>query len=229
LVGFDTTHKGIRLLYDVTRNYLTTWWGFEVVDDGDIVILNEDQGPVVAATGRKDASHPFIILSAARGDPTIMSIASEYEDIGGFCRILYKPGGPSRLREILKLCIHALDVDNFSSSPLMISPNGDAGHGSTDPKERSASFSNIPWYNSDSDMYIGPRPGMTRSLTAHPLPVVRRPLSITSESVDSDTPVPTITFGSAGTILRSSVGTLDSERRFRVLVVEDNGILRNLL
>jgi len=41
--------------------------------------------------------------------------------------------------------------------------------------------------------------------------------------------VPTITFGSSGTILRSSVGTLNSEHRFRVLVVEDNGILRNLL
>ena len=231
LVGFDTTHRGIRLLYDTTRNYLTTWWGFEVVDDGDIVILNDDPDPVVAATERKDTSHPFIILSAARGDPTLMSIASEYERIGGFCRILYKPGGPSRLRDILKLCVHAHNIGDSCNSPPMIPPNGDAGHSSTDPKERSASLSNIPWYMSENT-YIGSRPGMTRSLTVHPLPVVRRPLSTASESVESvdpDTPVPTITFGSGGTILKSSVGTLDSEHRFRVLVVEDNGILRNLL
>lgn len=202
-----------------------------MVDDGDIVILNDDPGPVVTATERHDTSHPFVILSAARGDPTVMSIASDYEHIGGFCRILYKPGGPSRLRDILKLCIHALDIGDSRNSPPMVSLNGDAGHRSTDPKERSASFSNIPWYNSE-DTYIGSRPGMTRSLTAHPLHVVRRPLSTASESVESvdpDPSVPTITFGSAGTILRSSVGTFDSEHRFRVLVVEDNGILRNLL
>ena len=226
LVGFDTTHKGIKLLYDTTRNYLTTWWGFEVVDDGDIVILNDERGPVVAATERQDTSRPFIFLSAARGDPTIMSIASEYERIGGFCRILYKPGGPSRLRVILKLCVHAL---NGHSAP-MLSPNGDAGHRSTDTKERFVSGSSHPRRNSE-DIYR-PRPVMTpRSSTAHPLPVVRRPLpsSESVETVDPDNPVPTITLGSGGTILRSSVGTLDSERRFRVLVVEDNGILRNLL
>ena len=227
LVGFDTTHRGIRLLYDTTRNYLTTWWGFKVVDDGDIVILNDDPGPIVAATKCQDTSHPFIILSAARGDPAIMSIASEYESIDGFCRILYKPGGPSRLRDILKLCVHALDIGDSCNSPhMLLSPNGDR----STPKERSASFSNIPWYNSE-DTYIGPRPGMTRSSSAYP---IRRPLPTASEkesveSVDPDTPVPTITFGSGGTILRSSVGTLDSEHRFRVLVVEDNGILRNLL
>lgn len=231
LVGFDTTHKGIRLLYDTTRNYLTTWWGFEVVDDGDIVILNDDRGPVVAATECQDTSHPFIFLSAARGDPTIMSIASEYERIGGFCRILYKPGGPSRLRVILKLCVQALDTGHSCNSAPMVSPNGDASHRSTDTKKRSASGSSIPRRNS-GDTYR-PRPAMTpRSSTAHPLPVVRRPLSTASEpveTVDPDTPVPTITLGSGGTILRSSVGTFDSEHRFRVLVVEDNGILRNLL
>ena len=231
LVGFDTTHKGIKLLYDTTRNYLTTWWGFEVVDDGDIVILNGDRDPVIAATERQDTSRPYIFLSAARGDPTIMSIASEYERIGGFCRILYKPGGPSRLRVILELCVHALKTDYSCDSSPMVSPNGDAGHGSTDTKEQSDSRSSIPRRKSE-DMYIRSRPGMTpRSLTSHPL-LVRRPLATASESteaVDPDTPVPTITLGSGGKILRSSVGTLDSEHRFRVLVVEDNGILRNLL
>jgi hypothetical protein len=231
LVGFDTTHKGIKLLYDTTRNYLTTWWGFEVVDDGDIVILNDDQDPVVAATERQDTSRPFIFLSAARGDPTIMSITSEYESIGGFCRILYKPGGPSRLRVILKLCVQALGTGHSYDSPPLVSPNGVADHRSTDTKERSE-FRSIPRRKSE-DMYIRSRPGMTpRSLTAHLLPVVRRPLATASESietVDPDIPVPTITLGSGGKILRSSVGTLDSEHRFRVLVVEDNGILRNLL
>ncbi|KAF8802541.1 hypothetical protein BYT27DRAFT_7341419 [Phlegmacium glaucopus] len=232
LVGFDNTHKGIKLLYDTTLNYLTTWWGFEVVNDGDIIILNDDRAPIVAATERRDTSRPFIFLSAARGDPTIMSIASEYERIGGFCRILYKPGGPSRLRIILKLCIHALKIGQSRSPSPTTSWNRDIGHGPTDARERSMSGSSIPRHNTD-ETYIKSRPGMTpRSSTAHPLPAIQRLLSPTSksvETVDPDTPVPTITLGSGGTLLRSSVGTLDSERRFRVLVVEDNGILRNLL
>lgn len=46
---------------------------------------------------------------------------------------------------------------------------------------------------------------------------------------DPDTTVPTITVGTGRTLLKASVGSLKSERRFRVLVVEDNSILRNLL
>jgi hypothetical protein len=227
LVGFDTTRKGIKLLYDTTRNYLTTWWGFEVVDDGDIVILNEDRAPVIAATEHRDTNRPFVILSAARGDPTIMSIASEYERIGGFCRILYKPGGPSRLRVLLKLCVHALGIGrSYSSTPMMF-PNGNADHRSTEAKERSVSGSSIPRRNSEN-IYIRSRPGLTpRSSTAHPLSVIRQPLPAalgSAQTVNPDTNVPTITLGSGGggTILKS-------EHRFRVLVVEDNGILRNLL
>lgn len=231
LVGFDNTHKGVKLLYDTTRNYLTTWWGFEVMDNGngDIVILNDDQVPIVAATERRDTTRPFIFLSAARGDPTIMSIASEYERVGGFCRILYKPGGPSRLRIVLKLCVHALEISRSSSSLPMTMDHDST---STDGKERSASGSSIPRRNSEN-AYIKPRPGIIpRSATAHPLSTVRRPLSTaleSIESVDPDTPAPTITLGSGGILLKSSAGTINSERRFRVLVVEDNGILRNLL
>ena len=231
LVGFDNTHKGIKLLHDTTRNYLTNWWGFEVVDDGDIIILNDDRAPVIAAVERRDTTHPFIFLSAARGDPTIMSMASEYERIGGFCRILYKPGGPSRLRVILKLCIHAVEISRSCSPSPMTSPNGGSSHRSTDAKERSASGSSFSRRSSD-DMYIRSRPGMTpRSSTADPLPVWR-PLTPASEAVetfDPDTSLPTISLGSGGTLLRSSVGTHIPEHRFRVLVVEDNGILRNLL
>ena len=40
---------------------------------------------------------------------------------------------------------------------------------------------------------------------------------------------PPIAVGSGGTLLKSSVGTLDAKKPVRVLVVEDNTILRNLL
>jgi len=42
--------------------------------------------------------------------------------------------------------------------------------------------------------------------------------------------VPTVSVGSGGSLLESSVGTIDiSRQQFRVLVVEDNSILRGLL
>ncbi|CAA7266924.1 unnamed protein product [Cyclocybe aegerita] len=237
LFGFSSPHKGVQLLNRSVRTYLTKWWGFEVVEDGDIIIVNDDPAPVVAATERRDTSHPFIILSSARGSPVIMSIASEHERIGGFCRILYKPGGPSRLRVILKLSLHALVIGKSREmSPLRL--NKDAATGSE--KDRSVSGSGIPRRNSEethartrSNLN---RPTMTpRSSTAHPVPAVWRrpsPISDIPDSPDPDAPVPTITIGSSGTLLEASIGSLepdDNEHRFRVLVVEDNTILRNLL
>lgn len=59
LVGFDTSHPGVQLLFTVTRNYLVSWWGFNAIQTedpglGDIVIINNDPSAIVAATERRD-------------------------------------------------------------------------------------------------------------------------------------------------------------------------------
>lgn len=116
LVGFDNPHRGTQLLERVLRSYFGKWWHLNVVtgaENGDIIILNEDVSPVISATERHDINRPFIVLSGARSSPTIMHVATEHERIGGFCRILYKPGGPSRLRSILKLAIHARSIGSI--------------------------------------------------------------------------------------------------------------------
>jgi hypothetical protein len=60
-----------------------------------------------------------------------------------------------------------------------------------------------------------------------------RSLSSTAEAaeiVDPDSVIPTITVGASGSLLKSAIGSVDTtDRKFRVLVVEDNNILRNLL
>ena len=112
LIGFDGSHQGTSRLKKIFCSYLEDWWKFDVTPDiqkSNIVILNEEVGPVIVATENQDTSRPFIILSAGRGSPSIMHVATEHERIGGFCRILYKPGGPSRLRNILELAIRASD------------------------------------------------------------------------------------------------------------------------
>ncbi|KDR78910.1 hypothetical protein GALMADRAFT_224162 [Galerina marginata CBS 339.88] len=237
LMGFSGPHKGVQLLNNALRAYLTTWWGFQIVDEGgDIIIVNDDTGPVVAATERWDTNRAYIILSAARGNPMIMSIASEHERIGGFCRILYKPGGPSRLRVILKLSVHALRIGKSRVPSPMGTMYSDSAQASVDGKDRSVSGSSIPRRNSEeasirSRAHVGRPPMTPRSSTANPAPAKWGLLrAVESDEIpDPDTSVPTISLGPGGTLLKSSVGSLEQGSRFRVLVVEDNAILRNLL
>ncbi|KAF9484335.1 hypothetical protein BDN70DRAFT_910722 [Pholiota conissans] len=182
LYGFSDKHKGTELLRIITSRYLTSWWGFKVVEEGDIVILNDDPSPIASAIQQQDTRRCFILLSSAQGNTAIMATATEYDKIGGFCRILYKPGGPNRLYAILQQCIEHLSPEPpYSSSSLPSTPAAD-------------------------DVHI------------HLLPEV--------SALDS---VPTMALSTGGTLLKSSLGSLGDIPHFRVLVVEDNNILRDLL
>jgi hypothetical protein len=252
LVGFDLEHKGLRLLYEVLTTYLVSWWGFQINPEdgslGDIVIVNDDPSPVVTATAAKDTSRPFIILSASRGSPKIMTIASDHERIGGFCRIVYKPGGPSRLCSVLKLCLHALKISaqSRSSSSAGTVKGGESVRDSSTPEveEGLASLVAIPRRHSEGRSSWPNRsnrpPMFARSSTALPVSSGWNTLASTLENDEppkgssnanaGHSPTSTISIGSGGTLLKSSIGTINtSERRFRILVVEDNSILRNLL
>ncbi|KAJ7106458.1 hypothetical protein C8R43DRAFT_1045557 [Mycena crocata] len=240
LIGFNVDHKGVQLVHDVVQTYLVSWWGFEIRPPdqgyGEIVILNEDVEPVKKATAERNTSRPFIILSMMRGNPSVMAIASEHERIGGFCRVIYKPGGPSRLHALLKLCLHAIKIGRSGAS----SPHGEEDGHEAQPVSAMAHVSRRN--SEESNTWASTiRPLMSpRSSTAHPATSTSwRTLSSTAEkeeppqveaAEDADEVVPTVSIGVGGILLRSSVGTINSdERRFRVLVVEDNSILRNLL
>ncbi|KAG7089839.1 hypothetical protein E1B28_011485 [Marasmius oreades] len=251
LVGFDSEHRGVQLLRSTLENFLVSWWGFELrapeAGYGEIIILNEEVGPVIAATESRDTSRPFVVLSASRGSPAIMSAVSEYESIGGFCRVVYKPGGPSRIRSVLKLCLHALKIS--SGQPSRGNTPGMTGS-LLDEKDQvshksfaaggplSSSFFIPPRRNSEqTTKSFSRRPTMSpRSLTIHPnsSPSWSKPsatvVATKEEKPDPDTVEPTISVGSGGTLLKSSVGTIHAkEQKVKILVVEDNSILRNLL
>jgi hypothetical protein len=250
LVGFDETHEGSRLLSEVLTAYLTSWWGFGIQPAngtyGDIVLVNDDLTPVIYATENRDTSRPFIVFSASRGSPKIMTIASDHERIGGFCRIVYKPGGPSRFRSVLKLSLHALKISRSRQQSRCTSA---AGNSSTDDDEMTSPFRDGAPRRNSEEINSWPRtaphrPHMApRSSTAHPLTPGWGVLpstpekdgdmdreSLTSSNSWHGSDAPTVSVGSGGTLLRSSVGRTDNvKHRFRVLVVEDNSILRNLL
>ena len=243
LVGFNIAHRGIELQRNVLVGYLQAWWNLMVLPDGsdelgDIVIVNEDPSYVAEAVANKDTSRPMILLSSVRGDPHFMSIVTDFENIGGFCRVLYKPGGPSRLHAGLKLCIRSLLIGQRSRVSSM------RGNPSRPRME------NVPFvanrakrHNSDLDNLTDSRPRLgPRSFTLEsrletvsggtqmvavqtPTPDSPRSSSPTSDGRNS----PTVTVGTGAILLKSSIGTVDSTMKARVLVVEDNNISRDLL
>ncbi|KAI9434204.1 Fph type histidine kinase [Lactarius indigo] len=220
LVGFDDPHRGVQLLRKVLTHYLVSWWNFQIAPPGSL-------GDIVLAIERRDIRQPFVFLTVSRGEKHLMTTVTEFERLGGFCRILYKPGGPSRLRQSLKHCIHALKISRRPS------PSPET------PTIRGSSSTSPPTHVPVS--VLGPR-----SITVHPVAAWSAiPASdeeddgsqegvqlnrIRSLSQSQSTTSPTIPVGdTGGSLLRSSVGALGSRKHVRVLVVEDNSILRNLL
>jgi hypothetical protein len=245
LVGFNVAHRGIELLRNVLVGYLQTWWDFLVLPDGsselgDIIIVNEDPSYIAEAAASKDVSRPMLLLSSVRGDPDLMSVVTDFEKVGGFCRVLYKPGGPSRLHAGLKLCIRSLLIGQRSRVPSMrgnlsrtqednvVPPvanwakrhNSDL-HSPVDSRPplglRSITIESRSWMSSGDAPKIVAQPPM-RKLPRTPSPILDGRTS------------PTVPVGTGGILLKSSIGSVDSSTlRARVLVVEDNHILRDLL
>lgn len=242
-LGFKQKSKGVQMLSDVLRKYLQDWWGFRVQTDGgelsDIVIINEDSSPVVTALEKMDYRRSFIILSSSRGSPRVMGICSAYENFGGFCRIVHKPGGPFRLRAALKQLLRARQrrrhrLPSFASSGVPddtislhssmlstdLSSPGRLRRASIDWGSHNHSPLEFPTLASDIPAPLSPDFEEAPSSPENTEP--EDSLSSMSSS--------TVTIGIDGMLLESSLRSLDLDRPHpKVLVVEDNNVLRSLL
>jgi hypothetical protein len=256
LIAFEPCHKGVELLRTVLSSYLVTWWGFVVQPNdtsGDIVIINEDPTPVQVATRYRDISRPFIVLSASRGDAKLLAIANDHERIGGFCRVLYKPGGPSRLQSALKICLNILKIRSkkdssptrgdpaelLSPSGLEIEPSAHQPHGwvAESSMPRDSKETGLVSHTKDpiltTQLVDATGPDKASSSVLPSAPKLQEPMESPKQDFASDSQTsgsPTIPIGSGGSLLKSSVGIVNAkDRRYRVLIVEDNSILRNLM
>ncbi|KAL4074816.1 hypothetical protein V8B97DRAFT_2089162 [Scleroderma yunnanense] len=242
LLGFKRRSRGLHLLHEVLCKYLRSWWGFTLKQDGDelgdIVVVNEDPSPIVTALEQLDTHRSFIILSSSRGSPRVMSICNAYENNGGFCRIVHKPGGPFRLRMALKQLLRARHryqqrMSSFNST----------GIGSED------SISVHSMFMDDLAKPEKRRRGSMDTWSSCPrsppiLPISSLELAgpmasdpekdVVFQHSDMEPIMPqgmygAVVSGGAGRTLHRQRSIDDTHRPKRVLVVEDNSILRNLL
>ncbi|TRM64846.1 hypothetical protein BD626DRAFT_235977 [Schizophyllum amplum] len=218
LHGFDNGERGTRVLRDVLTRYLTSWFGFRIDEarrgSGQIVIANNDLTPLIEAFDTRSFSQAFIVLSDSRQTPEQLSLINEYERLGGFCRVMYKPGGPSRLRAALAPCLHYL---NMRRQAAEASPCG--------------SLPMTPMSEGHArDLLVPRRPAFSRAVTAHPTALHWSiPENQDVEEEDPEIEAPTLAIGDgAATILKSSLEP-ETRRKGRILVIEDNVILRRVL
>lgn len=246
LIGFKRRGRGTQLLHDVVCKYLRSWWGFPLRHEGeelgDIVVVNEDPSPVVTALEKMETSRSFIILSSSRGSPRVIGVCNAYENNGGFCRIVHKPGGPFRLRAALKQLLRArhrrhqriashssavtteedtvslhssMLVDDFSGSERR--RRGSMDVWSTNPRSPPAPPMSSPELSS-STAVDSERDSAFQSLDIDSNVVNDMNASVTcgiNETIPQQSASPT-TGGSTHQVKK-------------VLVVEDNSVLRNLL
>lgn len=244
-LGFKKRGRGVQLLSEVLRKYLITWWGFtpqkEGAELGDIVILNEDPSPISTALEKMDNHRSFIILSSSRGSPRIMGICSAYENNGGLCRIVHKPGGPFRLRTALKQLLRARQrrqhrTPNFTTSGLGSEDNAslqstifaDDHLEPTVEKHRRGSIDSwrdqsILLSTSTSGVTVSISPESEKDITFRPTGTEQ---AVMMPNINSST----LAVDAGGTLLQASARSAEPTKPQRkVLVVEDNSILRNLL
>lgn len=244
-LGFKKRGRGAQLLSEILRKYLITWWGFtlqrEGAELGDIVILNEDPSPVVTALEKMDNRRSFIILSSSRGSPRLMGTCNAYENNGGFARIVHKPGGPFRLRTAMKQLLRARQrrqyrLPSFTNSEMSSEESiglqstifADDYSESTSEKRRRGSIDN--WPDQPTILSTGIS-GVTVSISPD------SEKDVAFQQVDGEQAGAAAGFsnsilaaGASGSLLKTSVGSIGATKsRRKVLVVEDNNILRNLL
>lgn len=123
LWGFDEQHRGHMLSLEVLGMY-TAMWQFELKDgdDGEIVIINEDETILSQVRyGKK----PVIFFFSFR-TPALFHVRDEIIASGGYCATLSKPIGPTHFRQALQGAVDHLEGKGTKVPPGSLSglPSG---------------------------------------------------------------------------------------------------------
>ncbi|KAG8733967.1 His Kinase A domain containing protein [Ceratobasidium sp. 423] len=231
--GFSP-HRGEQQLQSTISTVLTVWWNVSIVDNpdrADVLLVNEDIQILSGLVSQQEYSKPVILFTSSRGDQRIMSVVKNFERSGGFCRLIFKPGGPSRLFAALKDCKKFRDGELSSWTGVQALPNSPGSPPSSEPGTRRSSQHMASSPRQSRDSLLSMR-GLDFTHSAAPfhetmLPKPPDDKPRLSRSLSDFQTVPLADEGSV--MLESATGTLGSIKKPRVLVVEDNPINRNIL
>ncbi|KAF8689033.1 Domain present in phytochromes and cGMP-specific phosphodiesterases, partial [Rhizoctonia solani] len=231
--GFSS-HRGEQELQSTISTVLTIWWSVSIVghsDRADVLLVNEDIQFLSDLVNQQEFSKPVILLTSSRGDQRIMGIVKNFERSGGFCRLIFKPGGPSRLFSALKDCKKFRDGELSSWTGVHALPNSPGTPPASEPGTRRSSqhMPCSPRQSRDSLPIIRSL-GPTNSASSLHETELSKPMDDAPYLTRSISDFQTIPLADEGSVmLESATGTLGSTKKPRVLVVEDNPINRNIL
>ncbi|KAG8912928.1 His Kinase A domain containing protein [Tulasnella sp. 417] len=114
MLGFNTAHRGVAALKEILTGYLVDWWGFRVTPEeedelGDILFINEDFSMVSDLTAARDFGRPVVFMHSSRGDSEVMATVGAFERLGGWCRLVFKPKGPTKLEEAFRTAVSKME------------------------------------------------------------------------------------------------------------------------
>lgn len=120
MIGFNQDHNGVHLLKETMVSYLVDRWAFGVTENdditaGDVLFINEDFRIINDLTASSQFGRPIVLLTSKRGDPHVMGATTEFERLGGWCRLVFKPSGPVRLEDAFRAAVARMEV--FGRSP----------------------------------------------------------------------------------------------------------------
>lgn len=252
-------------------SYLVDRWAFGIAgnDDitaGDILFISEDEGIINELTDANQFSRPVVLLTSKRGDSLVMKAAREFEKLGGWCQLVFKPSGPVRLEDAFRAAVAWMGTGVVRSSP---SSSTDSNHTPFHTHHGSSSEStSLTDASTDSPIATPPQqyallagpssPGLARRHSdihdAAPRPSFGTRSSTFSYALtdlqhddERQSPFEDLTpkaetsdnvcLGQAlvaieekgSVILESVIGSTSPDRKFVVLVIDDNVINRNLL
>lgn len=178
LLGFTNDHRGHMLNLEILGAYAAAWL-FELKDDGDILVINDDES-ILATMQHHDG--PILFLQSTR-NPKIVVMRERINGDGGYCQTLHKPIGPSLFRKALHDAVHWIDDDSnetTNSDARRPSFSRDNSGGSVDSVESNESNATV------SDFSHGKK--LQQLKRESRLPLIRR----RSEEQDQQAPRPSM-------------------------------------
>lgn len=111
--GYDVDKRGNVLALDVLSSYAASWH-FDLREDADIVVLNEDEELLYEY---RDRGKAMVFLSSNQTQATI-AFRDSINRAGGHCQIVHKPIGPTALRQALQRVVVWIEHRDGGITPV---------------------------------------------------------------------------------------------------------------